>query len=316
MKPATHGRSAHAVSISSRYSACARSLGAPASVQSFGREGDPSRLGQPASMKQERLALAAHHRLDAVEVLGPGAGRVVAARGDDVDGVPPGQAVLLVLVAVVRDQPSVHLAHLRDEGTPVRLLAVGSDHLAADAEQLDVELGGQPGVVQHELAVRREPLRPRRLARHVHVEEADVRAPGAVGHVHDGLEAHLQTTRTGGGDRATDLVVRHRGCVAERDVRRLGGRLDRRVGERHPVHAELGHRVHRPFGPRGQPGAAHARPPPGHATDLRVQGGVHRSAGIMTGTGTATGGEPRRALVPDVRRRRARAGRRRRAVPR
>src|SRR5690606_31041444 len=217
---------------------------------------------------EERLAGCRNDPLDPVELRLPSADRVVPARRDDVDRVPPRDAVLLVFVAVVGDEPRVHLAHLGEEGAPVPLLTVGAHHLASDAQHLARLRLGDPGGVQDEAAVGGEPVRPARLARHIPVEEADVRAPRAIGHVDDGLEADLQPEGVRLADRPDDLVVGHVRSLE----RHLGGErrgLLGRVRDRRPRDVVLGHEPHRPRRLGRRPRATRAHPPPRHAADGR-----------------------------------------------
>src|SRR5690606_31572390 len=110
---------------------------------------------------------------------------------------------------------------------------------------------------------------PVRLARYIPVEEADMRAPRAIGHVHDGLEAHLQPEGVRLADRPDDLVVGDRRLGLERDLGREGGGLLGRVRDRRPGHLVLGHESHRPRRLGRRPRATRAHPPPRHAADGR-----------------------------------------------
>src|SRR5665811_1997748 len=68
----------------------------------IGASGRALPAGAAALEEDERLAVRGDDLLDPIELRRPAAFRVVAGGRDHVDGVPPGQPVLLVLVAVVR----------------------------------------------------------------------------------------------------------------------------------------------------------------------------------------------------------------------
>ncbi|MNE65235.1 hypothetical protein D3C80_1607000 [compost metagenome] len=132
-----------------------------------------------------------HHSFNPVQLSFPVVFRIVAAGGNDIERIPPGNIIFLILVAIVSNNAAIDLTDFSNQSPPLRFASVRLNQLTADAEHFAAAFLGDLSIMQNKGSIRAEPLRPFGLAGNILVEKVDMSPPSAVCAIDDRFQADL-----------------------------------------------------------------------------------------------------------------------------